>query len=231
MRVTISNNIRITNPSKEEKTYVVYRHLFPNGKSYIGITSARPCYRRWKHGEGYRNQRKVYNAIKKFGWGNISHEIIANNLTLDEANRMEQELIAKYDSINEGYNITIGGGGCNGFHHSDETKRKISDANKGKSHGKGDSSRLIKWVSTHGAWNRGKELSPEHRQKLVERSKSQRKVIVAYDPITNEVRLRFTSCEEASNALGVAATTIARCARGGRKTSAGYVWRYDNDSI
>lgn len=29
----------------------------------------------------------------------------------------------------------------------------------------------------------------------------------------------------------VSKSCIARCAKGGRKTSAGYVWRYDNDNI
>ena len=215
----------------KEKTYVVYRHIFPNGKSYIGITSANPYYKRWKHGEGYRTQPKIYRAIAKFGWGSISHEIIANNLTLDDANRMEQELIAKYDSINNGYNITIGGGGCNGFHHSDETKHKISESNKGKPHGGGNSSRLIKWVSTHGAWNKGKKLSPDHHRKLVAHAQSKAKPITAYDPITRKPLLHFDSCENAAKAVGIKSTTLARCARGGRKTSAGYIWRYGNESI
>ncbi len=230
MTVTISNNIQIQNPSAE-KTYVVYRHIFPNGKSYIGITSAHPYYKRWKHGEGYRNQIKVYRAIKKFGWGSISHEIIANNLTLDDANLMEQELIAKYDSINNGYNITTGGGGCNGFHHSDEAKRKISIANKGIPHGGGDSSRLIKWVSVHGAWNKGKKLSPEHYRKLLALAKSKGKPITAYNPITHEPLLHFESCEAASRAMRVSASSIRKCLKGRTKTSVGYIWRYDNESI
>ena len=230
MLVTISNNIKIKNPSTE-KNYVVYRHLFPNGKSYIGITCAKPYNKRWKHGEGYRTQPKIYRAISKYGWRNISHEIVASNLTLDDANRVEQELIAKYDSINNGYNITTGGGGCNGFHHSDESKHKISLSNRGKPHGGGDSSRLIKWVSTHGAWNKGKPLSSTHRQSLIQASKQRAKPIIAYHPITKEIAFRFDSCEAASREMGVSAESIRCCLKGKCKTIVGYIWRYDDESI
>lgn len=32
--------------------WVVYKHTFPNGKVYIGITGQEP-YKRWKYGNGY----------------------------------------------------------------------------------------------------------------------------------------------------------------------------------
>ena len=97
-----------------EKTYVVYRHIFPNGKSYIGITCVTPYYYRWRAGSSYSHQPKVYNAIKKYGWENIKHELLYENLPQDTTNRIEQEMIEKYDSIENGYNISIGGGGTYG---------------------------------------------------------------------------------------------------------------------
>ena len=55
--------------------YVVYKHTSPSGKVYIGITG-QDIHRRWRNnGEGYRGQL-FYNAIKKYGWENISHEIL-----------------------------------------------------------------------------------------------------------------------------------------------------------
>lgn len=45
--------------------YFVYKHTFPNGKIYIGITDQKPE-RRWRNGIGYRRQPYVYNAIKKY---------------------------------------------------------------------------------------------------------------------------------------------------------------------
>lgn len=91
--------------------YVVYKHTSPSGKVYIGITSL-DVHRRWRsNGEGYKGQ-PFYNAIKKYGWENISHEILFKNLTEEEAKLMEQMYIALYDSTNSkyGYNAHFGGG-------------------------------------------------------------------------------------------------------------------------
>lgn len=91
------------------KDFCVYRHIFPNQKSYIGISSN--VFNRWgKFGEGYSGQ-PVYAAIKKYGWKNIKHEILAYGLTEEEAKEYEQYYIEKYDSLTglNGYNCTPGG--------------------------------------------------------------------------------------------------------------------------
>lgn len=90
--------------------YCVYEHLFPNGKRYIGITHMKPE-RRWgKNGSNYK-QQFMANAIKKYGWDNIKHNIIVENLTKDEACEKEKELIKLYDTTNhiKGYNLSTGG--------------------------------------------------------------------------------------------------------------------------
>lgn len=115
-----------------EKGYCVYKHTTPNGKVYIGQTCKKPN-ERWSNGYGYRNQM-FYKAIEKYGWDNIIHEIICNNLTKEEADQKEIELISYYDSTNpdKGYNIALGGGTTFGIKCSEETKQKISKACKGK---------------------------------------------------------------------------------------------------
>ena len=55
-------------------SYSVYKHTFPNGKVYIGITSQKPE-DRWSKGKGYQRQPLIYNAINKYGWDNIVHKI------------------------------------------------------------------------------------------------------------------------------------------------------------
>lgn len=95
-----------------EKKYKVYKHTFPNGKVYIGITSYRwHESARWKNGEGYNNQTYMRNAIKKYGWENIIHEILFEDLTKEQAEQKEIELIAFYKSNKKqfGYNIQNGG--------------------------------------------------------------------------------------------------------------------------
>ena len=79
-------------------------------KVYVGITCRKPTIRWGLTGQNYKGQL-FGKAIKKYGWENIIHEIVATNLTLQEASNMEIELIKQYksnDSIH-GYNIAAGG--------------------------------------------------------------------------------------------------------------------------
>ena len=93
-----------------ERRYSVYIHTTPSGKKYIGLTGM-PPEKRWDCGRGYLQNSHFFNAILKYGWINIQHEIIYDNLTQEEAKEKEIELIAKYDTTNRryGYNISRGG--------------------------------------------------------------------------------------------------------------------------
>lgn len=61
----------------EDRRWCVYEHLFPNGKRYVGITS-KPPKTRWENGAGYAKdgQPVMYNAIQKYGWDNIEHNVL-----------------------------------------------------------------------------------------------------------------------------------------------------------
>jgi hypothetical protein len=166
----------------------------------------------------------------KYGWENVRHEILYSNLTLDEAKQLERKSILEFNSVENGYNVSVGGGGTFGIPCSEETKRKIGDANRGKPCI--DPDRLRRYTKEHGAWNRGGHLTPEQYRKIVaERRARCNKAISAYDPITLKCVLHFDSCVNAANAIGALEVEISRCARGKRKTSHGYIWRYDNESI
>lgn len=90
--------------------WTVYRHILPNKKMYIGITGQRPK-KRWQNGNGYITSDYFYRAIQKYGWGNIKHEILYENLSKEEACKKEIELILKYKTTDRknGYNRTFGG--------------------------------------------------------------------------------------------------------------------------
>lgn len=91
------------------KSYVVYKHTCPNNQVYIGITSQN-VEQRWKNGEGYRDSWFYISGIKKFGWKNIHHKILYENLSYEEAIIKEYELILKYESWcpGKGYNDSVG---------------------------------------------------------------------------------------------------------------------------
>ena len=105
--------------------YTVYKHTFPNGKIYIGITRRKPSIR-WKNGKGYHSNIYMQNAINKYGWNNVKHEILNIGLTLKEACDLEKKYIKDYKSyIREfGYNIDLGG--TQEKILSDETIKKLS---------------------------------------------------------------------------------------------------------
>ena len=120
-----------------------------NGKIYIGKTIL-PIEKRLKR-HFYLASRKVnrylYDAINKYGKENFIIEL-TEDCEYDLANEREIYYINFYNSNNKefGYNMTIGGDGGRmpdeslkkmivkktGMKMSEETKRKISKANKGK---------------------------------------------------------------------------------------------------
>ena len=109
-------------------TYTIYMHRNQyNGKVYIGQTCQKPE-KRWNNGKGYESSPRFYNAILKYGWSSFDHIILYTELTLEQANQKEQQLIQEYHSNDEryGYNITSGG---HNFSHTEETKKKIGAAN------------------------------------------------------------------------------------------------------
>ena len=77
--------------------YIVYKHTSPSGKVYIGVTSLRPE-ERWGGGAGYVKNKHFNRAIKKYGWENIKHEILFDNLSKEDAFKIEIELIKEYRS-------------------------------------------------------------------------------------------------------------------------------------
>ena len=79
-----------------------------NGKVYVGITSIDPKHR-WLNGGGYSKNKKFSADIKKYGWTNFSHRIIADGLTEQQALSIEKELISAYDARHMGYNNEDGG--------------------------------------------------------------------------------------------------------------------------
>lgn len=158
--------------------YTVYCHVNKiNGKRYVGITG-RTVEKRWLNGKGYQGNVHFNNAIKKYGWDNFEHQIIVENLTKEEAEKMEIHLIKKWNLQDQknGYNIASGGNVINdetkekirnsliGHHVSLETREKISKKLKG---------RIISPIALEKmiSYRKGKPLTEEHKKKISESEK------------------------------------------------------------
>lgn len=206
--------------------FCVYKHTTPSQKIYIGITSQKPK-DRWDSGHGYRGQKHFYNAIKKYGWKNIKHEILFTGLDEEEAYSREIELISFYKSNNPkyGYNKSSGeeksGYGTKlteeqrkkiserltGRKMKKETKEKISNANKGKNngmYGKTHNDKIKKYIS---------ECSS--------------KKVICYDKNNNYIKT-YNSIKEATLELTnkINQSSISAVCKGKRATAYGYIWKY-----
>jgi len=223
--------------------YVVYMHKNKiNGKIYVGITKNKPNYR-WNYGKGYNNQY-FKRAIDKYGWDNFKHIILFNNLSMEEAEQKEIELIKQYNSNNKkfGYNISKGGMVNNGVPCKEETKKKISLANKGTKngfYGKHHTEEEKQKIS-----QASKELwkNEEHRKKIlpilnkhkknfqkgnVPWNKGKKGIMVAWNRKkvicldTNEI---FNSIMEAEKTMNV--SNVSCCCNGKRKSTKGLHFKF-----
>ena len=96
--------------------HCIYKHTFPDGKVYIGQTLSGNTERRWQEGFGYQGQKKVFEAIVKFGWENIKHEVIEDHIEDADTDMRETFYIVAYDAVLNGYNSNYGHGGETWWH-------------------------------------------------------------------------------------------------------------------
>jgi group I intron endonuclease len=94
----------------------IYSILSPSGKRYVGKSkiSIESKIKSYKRIEKYdKSNRKIVNAIRKYGWENMVFEVIEHNglWTDEDLNVREIFWIQHYDSVNTGYNLTKGGEG------------------------------------------------------------------------------------------------------------------------
>ena len=198
----------------------IYRHWLVNDesieKSYVGQTSRDETKDRWNDGKGYlyvngvggeEADHKMARAIRKYGWHNFNHETLLTieceteeelSFWLDQ---WEQYFIEKYDSFYNGYNSTLGGGGCRGYKMSEEDRQKISDGRKG-----------MKFTEEH-----KQHLSDSKKQKFAsgEITVWNIRAVICLEYLEHP----FSNMEEAKLWCNGCKSTICNCCKGKRKSS------------
>jgi hypothetical protein len=190
--------------------YYVYTHLNPLTKEifYVGIGKGNRAWNQWA------GRNKFWdNYVNKYGF---EVEIIAENLTRNQAGKVEIELIAHLGrrQIDDGgtlVNRSSGGdGGSGGYTHTEEWKRQHSERQIGK---------------------KKKPLSQEAKEKISKALKGResywKKPVLQFDKQGNFIR-EWSSAKAAKRETG--AKNIFEVASGYKnqiyKSSGGYIWKY-----
>jgi group I intron endonuclease len=126
-------------------SYAIYKCTNKiNNKSYIGFDSNWPSRKRKHLYDAFNINAKNYNchfyrALRKYDVKHFQWEIIYESDDKNHClNIMEPHFIKEHNTFNDGYNMTQGGEGTfgkksfSGRKHTEETKKKISDSNKGR---------------------------------------------------------------------------------------------------
>lgn len=204
----------------EERVYSVYRHTSPSGKVYIGQTKQK-VWVRWLHnGNGYKDNPIFWCAIKKYGWENISHEVLLENLTKTEADYAEKYLIKWYKLHKISYNVTDGGEGGyglipwnkgkhinmipwnKGIVMPEETRLKISQSKKGHKYG------------------------PQSELHKLHKAEKHKIPIVMVDIYNPRLYKTFKSAKDAQDKLGFSRKGISRSLTNSCVQAYGYFWFY-----
>jgi len=148
---------------------IIYKLTSPSGKIYIGRTKdyhTRMQQHESRHDKGKEN-KVLYDAIKKYGWDNFKKEIIAR-VDSKVAPDVEHMMMIKYDSVKNGYNMTYSTNGGDVWEGRRDTQEYLDYIEKTRSNSMGIKNGF--YGKTHTKYARKKmshsgEKNPMHGKK------------------------------------------------------------------
>lgn len=210
---------------QEENKWLVYEHISPSGKVYVGITSKTPEKRFGDNGRNYlslirpnKYKHPIFAlAVLKYGWNNFEHNIVCTNLTREQANKEEEKRIKKYKTLGLSYNVTDGGEGSKGIHfkHSEESKLKISLHHAPMTKETAEKIRNTMLGQKY----------PKERRLACSKGHDKEKIPVTQYSLDGTYIASYESIMAAERATGVRNSGIAFCIKGKYKQSGGYLWK------
>lgn len=192
-----------------------------------------------------KNQRKIYNSLKKYGYTNHIFEV------LEVYDFYNQKLITEREQYFIDYYKNCGyvllnikdAGSCG--KHDDKTKRKIGESNKLRLTGRKLSEQHVENIKKSLINNKrrlgtkhsietkekmknshvGKKKTLEHSRKI---SESKKKKIQQYT-LDKKLINEFDCANDAAEKLNFkSAKHIRSCASGIKKSAYGFIWKYKN---
>lgn len=216
-----------------------------NGKRYVGLTKY-DLETRWrqhtKDAFYERSNMLLHKAIRKNGAESFAISVLEECATEERIREREKYWIAElktHVSLDKGYNMTLGGDGLMGYHHTEDAKRRMSEARKGErnpNYGKHwgktnwtDEEKLIVSQKHSGDGNPmyGKHHSEEVRKRIGEATAlNKRKSVVQYTKTGDKLAI-FNSMKEAAAAIGAPGLQkISDCCNDRCRSYKGFVWKF-----
>lgn len=190
--------------------YKVYILTLNDGRVYIGMTQQELSARCRKG--AYNGCPGISKAIEEFGFDAFKIGVIAENLSKSEAERIECETIALYDSTNpsKGFNVALGGNIAG--RHSKDTRQKMSECQKGRKFSEEHLQKLRKPKS---------RVTPRSTTPVCKR-------VLQYD-VNGNFLGEYISASAAANSVRGWTESIRRCCNHQQHTCAGYRWEYEGE--
>ena len=210
--------------------YLVYCHTnLINGKQYVGLTSTTLEERAGTDGTRYRGCGAFWSAIKKYGWNNFGHVVLAQGLTHEKACELERYYIKTLNTMApNGYNLTEGGD--SGFHHTEHSKRLLSEklrGNKSRTGYKNSESHVRKMSEYMRGNNFGsyRRITEEYKHKTMLAQPN--RVIILQLTTDDKILAEFDSLQDAERHTGIRWQNISKVVSGkrGHNTAGGYKWK------
>ena len=197
---------------------VLYRHvrLDKNEVFYVGIGNPKRPYDRYFRNNWWKN------IVAKTDY---KIDILFDDLTWEEACEKEKEFISLYGRRDLGkgplVNLTDGGDSIKGYVMTQEHKNKISKANKGNTY------RLSEETKRRiGKAAKGRKHSKETKDKLKKLAKGRNsKAILQFDLSGNFIK-EWESSVALERELGLSRSSLRRRLNGKFKEYRGYKWKW-----
>lgn len=220
-----------------------------SGKHYIGETVQANPENRWKkHIHSLKTTKgcpALKDAMKKYGVDKFKFEIIIICFD-DDRYKYEKEYIKKFNSqVPNGYNILLGGeiGESRlGIKHTDEAKKKMSDAHKRRNEANVNYIEKYKKEDTRTVAEKENDTKnkikdsvllyyknggiTKHREAMI---KAVGRKISQYSKENIFIK-EYNSTSEASRELNINHKNIERILYGRGKLAGGFIWRYSGDT-
>ena len=191
-------------PEPEDKWGIIYMLMSPVFLLYFG-KSTQTFKKRMKQ---HKYQAKTGNghlqrAIQKYGWENFTKVIVVDCVLCkyigttpegrkiydeSELNTLEKHFIRLYQTNIYGYNLTEGGDGCAGLVHSEASRKKMSEAHKGRVPSEATKIKISKARKKHGDQPGSVTYCKKHKKWKVTSARPENKHIGYY--LTKEKALK-----------------------------------------